>query len=167
MPCCWTAPDTVVARITVALTVVDHKQIDSVIFKFRFYSGDRALINPITGVGCCARAPSGWTAAKPPIIFMKSRRRTESSLRKRATPDFGSKHIRLVAAMGKSSQSFHSNVFGDHFWRVSASQIRVKIPDCCRLGFKLSFEPLEAREAFLRLAYRSSTEELSSQFLRR
>jgi len=40
------------------------------------------------------------------------------------------------------------NVFGDHFWRVSASQIRVKIPDCGRLGFGLSFEPLETREAF-------------------
>jgi hypothetical protein len=59
------------------------------------------------------------------------------------------------------------NVFGDHFWRVSASQIRVKIPDCGRLGFGLSFEPLETREAFLRLTYRSATEELISKFLRR
>ena len=32
-------------------------------------------------------------------------------------------------------------VFGDHFWRVSASQIRVKIPNCCRLGFELSNAP--------------------------
>jgi len=56
----------------------------------------------------------------------------------------------------------NAKVFGDHFWRVNASQIRVKIPDCCR--FELSFEP---REALLRLTYRSATEELSSKFLRR
>jgi hypothetical protein len=38
-------------------------------------SGDRALMNPITGIaGGCARAASGRTAAAPPRRAMKSRR---------------------------------------------------------------------------------------------
>src|SRR5215475_7453747 len=39
-------------------------------------SGDRALMNPTTGLaGCCARAASGHAAAAPPSSVMNSRRR--------------------------------------------------------------------------------------------
>src|SRR5262245_28402535 len=38
-------------------------------------SGERALMNPITGIaGCCARAASGHAAAAPPMSVMNSRR---------------------------------------------------------------------------------------------
>src|SRR6516165_7706204 len=69
-------------------------------------SGERALRNPITGIGgCCARAASGHTAA-PPISVMNARLLPRNSIRKR----FGINDLPVSSILVRGA---HGNSF-DH-----------------------------------------------------